>query len=261
MSQLSLDFAPANALTFYLGAHHADWLARARVPLFVSRRTLCRMTKLPRAAGPWALDSGGFSELTMHGGWHLSAPAYVAEVRRYVDEIGALAWAAPQDWMCEPDMLRKTGLTVAEHQRRTTANYLELRELAPELPIIPVLQGWTMGEYFDHIEAYTAAGVDLLKQPLVGVGTVCRRQNTIRTGALLACLRQEGLRLHGFGFKVQGLRASVAMLDSADSMAWSLSARKNRPMEGHNHKSCANCIEYAMTWRADVLASLEPRGS
>ena len=46
--------------------------------------------------------------------------------------------------MCEPFMLAKTGLTVAEHQARTVANYLELRSLAPELPFVPVLQGWSL---------------------------------------------------------------------------------------------------------------------
>ena len=45
------------------------------------------------------------------------------------------------DWMCEPAMLARTGLTVAEHQAGTVANYLELRAAAPELPFIPVLQG------------------------------------------------------------------------------------------------------------------------
>ena len=68
----------------------------------------------------------------------------MAAVRRYRDEIGGLEWAAPMDWMCEPFMLAKTGLTVAEHQARTVANYLELRSLAPELPFVPVLQGWSL---------------------------------------------------------------------------------------------------------------------
>lgn len=225
-------------LTFYLGAHHANWLRSARVPLFVSRRTLARMKTLPRAAAPWALDSGGFSELSLHGAWTLSAKDYVAEVRRFSDEVGQLAFAAPQDWMVEPVMLQRTGLTVEEHQRRTIANYLELRSIAPELPFIPVLQGWSIGDYFRHQEAYEAAGL---------------------ASAVLACLHADGLRLHGFGFKVQGLRASANVLASADSMAWSFSGRRNPPIAGHEtrHKNCANCLEYAMQWRDDLLESIE----
>src|SRR5205807_2659774 len=109
----------------------------------------------------WALDSGGFTELRLHGGWLTTAAAYVAAVRRYRDEIGRLEWAAPMDWMCEPFMLAKTGLTVAEHQERTVANYLELRSLAPDLPFVPVLQGWSRDDYRRCATPYEKAGVDL----------------------------------------------------------------------------------------------------
>src|SRR5262245_1670856 len=101
-----------------------NWLERTDVPLMVSRRRIEQRCKrrLPRALGPWVLDSGGFTELAMFGEWRSSAQQYAAQVRRYADEIGGLCWAAPQDWMCEPSMLERTGLTVAEHQRRTIEN-------------------------------------------------------------------------------------------------------------------------------------------
>lgn len=242
-------------MKFYLGAHHPHWLRLAGVRLFVSRRALMRQRSMPRAVAPWALDSGGFSELSLHGGWQLSATDYATEARRFRDEIGLLEFAAPQDWMCEPVMLQRTGLSVEEHQRRTTANYLELRSIAPEVPWIPVLQGWAIGDYFRHLDAYAAAGVDLTSQPLVGVGTVCRRQNTVTASLLMAGLHAEGLRLHAFGFKLQGLRLCADHLESADSMAWSYSARRNPPLPGHTHLNCANCLEYALGWRDGVLES------
>lgn len=243
-------------MLFYLGTHHPHWLARLDVPLFVSRRALERLKTMPRARGAWALDSGGFSELTLHGRWMLSARDYVAMVRRYVAEIGSLAWAAPQDWMCEPDMLRRTGLSVEKHQRLTIANYLELRSLAPELPFVPVLQGWsTSGDYERHVDAYLDAGIDLFALPLVGIGTVCRRQHTAGVSALLGRLAHNGLQLHGFGFKMQGLRASYRDLASADSMAWSFNARRSPPLPGciERHKNCANCPVFAMGWRESLL--------
>lgn len=245
-------------MDFFLGAHHANWLSVAKVPLFVSRRTLFERRHLPRAAAFWALDSGGFTELSLHGAWTLSPREYVREIYRYSEDIGMLDWAAPQDWMCEPAILRRTGLTVEQHQARTIANYLELRALDPDLPIIPVLQGWSGGDYWRHAEAYEAAGVPLSSTPLVGIGSVCRRQNTVLAGAVIATLCAERIALHGFGFKVSGLRSSGHLLASADSMAWSLSARKNPPLEGHKmqHQSCANCFDYAMAWRSDLLASL-----
>ena len=244
--------------TFYLGTHKAHHLAIAGVPLFVSRRTLAPMKKLPRAAAPWALDSGGFTELSLHGRWTLGPREYVGLVRRFRDEIGNLAFAAPGDWMCEHEMVKRTGLSVPEHQRLTTENLVVLRSLAPELPIIPVLQGWTNGDYFDHVEAYARAGVDLTKEPLVGVGTVCRRQATISTSMLLTSLAYDGLKLHGFGLKKDGLRFSAGNLASADSMAWSFHARKRPPMDGHEgrHINCANCLEYALEWRGELLESL-----
>lgn len=242
--------------TFYLGAHHPHWLGVAGVPLFVSRRALGRYKTMPRAVASWALDSGGFTELSMHGAWSVSARDYAAEARRYRDEIGLLEFAAPQDWMCEPTMLARTGLSVEEHQRRTLANYLELRDVAPDMPWIPVLQGWCAGDYQRHADAYEAASVDLAALPLVGVGTVCRRQNTVSTSLLLAGLRARGLRLHAFGFKLQGLELAAPELASADSMAWSQSGRRNPPLPGHTHKNCANCREFAMLWREDALAAI-----
>jgi hypothetical protein len=242
---------------FYLGVHRPNWLAMAGVPLFVSRRTLAPYRTLPRAIAPWALDSGGFSELTINGRWTVSARDYAADVRRFREEVGQLEWAAPQDWMCEHAMLKRTGLTVAEHQRLTIANYLELRAIAPDLPIIPVLQGWGLTDYWRHAEAYDAAGIDLAALPLVGVGTVCRRQNTTMATALLGSLKNDGLKLHGFGIKLQGLRAASGSLESADSMAWSYNARRNPPREECSHMNCANCLPFALEWRAKVTDVLE----
>ena len=245
-------------MRFFLGTHKPSWLADARfasVPLFVSRRTLPKRA-LPRAVTDWALDSGGFTELTLHGRWTLAPRDYVAIVRRCRDEIGRFLWAAPQDWMCEPTVLAKTGLTVSEHQRRTVDNFLELRALAPDLPFVPVLQGWGVSDYWRCEDFYARAGVDLGREPLVGVGTVCRRQASLVGSSILATLASTGLRLHGFGFKVRGVAQSAAHLASADSLAWSLGARREPPMEGHAHGSCANCPEYALRWREDVIGGI-----
>jgi len=244
---------------FYLGAHHANWLARVDVPLFVSHRRLAELGPgaLPRARGPWALDSGAFSEIAEYGQFRTSPRQYVAAVRRYAEQVGRLEWAAPQDWMCEPAMLATTGLTVAEHQRRTVANYLQLRQLAPEVPFIPVLQGWTLDDYLACADRYQAAGVDLAAVPVVGLGSVCRRQATAEIGALVATLANLGLRLHGFGVKRSGLARYGHLLDSADSMAWSAQHRRQSPLPGcAGHRNCANCLRAALRYRAAVLADL-----
>lgn len=251
-----------NDCTFYLGTHEPSWLRRSPVALFVSRRRLARLKTLPRARCAWALDSGGFTELQMHGAWSLSPADYAASVRRYIAEIGGMAWAAPQDWMCEPVVIAGgrvgpvrfagTGLGVEEHQRRTVANLLELRELAPEVPWIPVLQGWERADYLRCWELYERAGVDLEREPVVGVGSVCRRQHTAQALAIFEALQP--LRLHGFGLKLQGLAQAGHLLTSADSMAWSYGARKRPVACGGSHRSCANCYTYAHQWREQAQA-------
>lgn len=243
-------------MTFYLGTHEVGWLALTDVPLFVSRVRLRRRKSLPRAAGRWALDSGGFSELDAAGRWSVTAAEYAREVRRYRDEIGGLEWAAAMDWMCEPRVRAATGLAVADHQRRTVDNYLELLALAPEVPWVPVLQGWGVAEYWRHADEYARAGVDLAALPRVGVGSVCRRQAVTSGGTIFATLAAAGLKLHGFGVKLTGLALSAGHLASADSLAWSFSATKNPPLPGCPHRHCNNCLRYALDWRAAVAARL-----
>lgn len=244
-------------MTFYLGTHETGWLSRAGVPLFVSRRRLARRTTLPVAMAPWALDSGGFTELNLNGRWETSPQQYAGEALRYAAEIGRLDWAAIQDWMCEPVVLAKTGKSIAEHQELSTASYLDLTWIAPDVPWCPVVQGWHPDDYLAHIDLYRSAGVNLTSLPIVGVGSVCRRQGTREVRDIFAGLRGLGLNLHGFGLKVQGLRRCARMLESADSLAWSFRARKERrPMDGCTHSSCANCLRFALAWRKEVLSEI-----
>lgn len=86
---------------FYLGTHETSWLTRTDVPLFISHRRLARNKSLPRAVGPWALDSGGFTELNMYGEWRTTPSEYVAAVRRYTEEVGGMQWASPQPGLDE----------------------------------------------------------------------------------------------------------------------------------------------------------------
>jgi len=247
-----------NSAGFFLGTHQPAWLGRLEVPLFVSHRTLRSRRRLPRAQARWALDSGGFTELSLFGGWQTTVSEYVDAVARYAAEVGQLAWASPRDWMCEPVMLARTGRTVADHQALTVDNYCTLRQLVPGLPFIPVLQGWRLGDYLACVDRYTSAGVDLAAVPLVGIGSVCRRQATREIGAIVTELAAAGLRLHGFGVKRRGLADYADSLASADSMAWSFAARRRPALVGcADHINCANCPRYALAWRAAIARDLD----
>jgi hypothetical protein len=254
-------------MKFFLGTSQPHWLADSRfdaVPLFISRRRLARYAKLPDATTDFALDSGGFTELQMHGMWTMTADAYAEEVRRYAAHYGRrLLWVAPQDWMCEPIVIaggragtitfEGTGLSVREHQRRTVLNFVRLRRLLGEL-VVPVLQGWTLDDYLRCVELYERHGVKLWDESIVGLGSVCRRQATKWAAKIVTALAAEKIRLHGFGFKKDGVERCRDALASADSMAWAVAARWEPPIDGHLHQRCVNCAEFALRWRAQLLA-------
>lgn len=242
---------------FMLGTHRPHWIcpkstreARPAGPLFVSARQFrhARWRPWPLCDTAFAVDSGGFTEIRQHGGWVTSPEAYAAQVRALDEQTGTLQWAAIQDWMVEADALRRTGLTVDEHQRRTVDSFLRLRELAPEIRWLPVLQGQTLDDYLAHLDMYRAAGVHLVTMGLVGVGSVCRRQSSAEIEQILSELAARGLKLHGFGVKTGGLERSARYLASADSLAWSLGARKR------GAKGDANSQAVAEQYRATMLA-------
>lgn len=272
-----------SGLSFFLGTGNPSWLKQAGVPLFVSDTRLRRYKTLPRAIAPWSLDSGGFTQLQKYGCWTFTPTEYVERVRKYRDKIHMLKWAAPMDEMCEPAIIHggefggqhfvgtrqlldpSYALTDTElvrtHQHRTVTNFVLLRKVAPDLPIVPVIQGYSEPEYVRCINLYRDAGIDLTREPLVGLGSVCRRQNTTEIHRIVTAVRTQGVtRLHGFGVKTLGLRRYGHLLTSADSQAWSRHLRyKGQPVCGQPHprsaKNCANCLPAALAWRQNLLTA------
>lgn len=195
--------------------------------------------------------------------------------------MGRLLWAAPQDWMCEPWVIfggthnglrfhgtqEARGINPGEpddfesavrmHQEFTVQNYLELRRVAPDLPFIPVLQGWSLEDYQRCADLYADAGVDLTAAPVVGLGSVCRRQATEEIARIVEHFHARGLSLHGFGVKTDGLGDYGDQLTSADSMAWSVGGRRNPKLPGctHRAKNCANCPTYALRWHHRIVSA------
>lgn len=255
-------------MTFYLGCHQPAWLEEMDVPLFVSHRRLAHRRSLPRARGPWCLDFGAFSELQQYGRWTISAEQYAVAVRRYAEEIGGLRWAAQMDWMCEPVVIgggrvgrvrfAGTGLSVIAPQRLTVENYLRLRDIAADLPIVPVIQGWQRDDYLRCVDMFARSGIDLEREPVVGLGSVCRRQGTGKIAAIVEALSAQRIRLHGFGVKTAGLGSYGRQLVSADSLAWSYQG-KYRPGCRAGHRTEANCARWAHEWRLGVISAADSR--
>ncbi len=163
----------------------------------------------------------------MHGGYPNPPEEYAAQIIRW-KRCGNLLAAVTQDYMCEPFMLAKTGLTVADHQTLTIARYDSLLRCDTGCYIMPVLQGYAPDDYVSHIRQY---GERLGFGAWVGVGSVCKRNGNPKAilDVLIAIKTERpDLRLHGFGLKTISLRNGTirALLESADSMAWSLGARR-----------------------------------
>lgn len=258
----------ARMACFYLGVHRGRWLEDHRfhgVPLFLTYNLLSQYRRhgdaFPKGiATDWALDSGAYTEITTYGEWRDDPDTFGGRVYRFLGDVGRPPdFVAPQDWPCEPAALAASGLTVRDHQELTIDSYLWCIREFPHAPWMPVIQGWTVPQYLDHMEMYRAAGVDLAAEPRVGLGSVCRRDSTAAIAAVVHALWSRGIRLHGFGVKRDGLAAVGHMLASADSMAWSATARRSRiKLPACTHPGpCNNCPDYALTWRRDTLAALD----
>lgn len=237
----------------------ANWLWTLEVPLFVSHRRLMKIKNYHPATCDWALDSGAFTELSTYGEWRtISARGYAQAVRRYAQEIGRLAWVSPMDWMCEDFVLKMTGSTVRNHQNRTVRSVVTLRSLIDDVPVIPVIQGFTDADYMRCVELYDRAGIDLTAEPLVGLGSVCRRENTDEIGRVVKMLHDVGISLHGYGVKEQGITKYGTFLTSSDSMAWSFVARRRQiKLPECSHVRCQNCPVFAQKWRKDLLQKMK----
>lgn len=216
------------------------------------------------ARGPYAFDSGAFTHLAVHGAWQVTPKAYVREVRRWTETTAGEGvkpdWVAIQDWPVLDPSLKATGLDQYEHMRRTVRSYLELRDLAPEIPWMPVLQGRSMIDMTRCHGLYDREGVDLLSADLVGVGSIATRQTAAGVPHFMLAYASMGIRLHAFGASKIGLAQYGPFLTSSDSMSWAYAARFGEPLPGCTHKKCSTCLRYALLWREELMEGLPQAG-
>jgi hypothetical protein len=105
---------------------------------------------------------------------------------------------------------------------------------------------------------YADAGVDLAAAGRVGVGSICRRAHLPEIVEVVQQFAESGYALHLFGVKLTALPLVGRWARSADSMAWSATARwgRIRLPECTHRGDCRNCYRYASAWRRHVLADL-----
>jgi hypothetical protein len=209
---------------FFVGLH-IPAAAKRFACSFISVNIL-RRRKSEFAVNDWIMDSGAFTEISRYGEYRTSVFHYAKEILRWKDN-GSLLRVVAQDYMCEPHILKKTGLSVSEHQRLTIERYDALASLVGSGIVMPVLQGYQVEDYVRHVGLY---GDRLKPGHWVGVGSICKRNGS--PNQVIAILRaikfvRPDLRLHGFGLKTTALSRPevVELLYSADSMSWSFAAR------------------------------------
>lgn len=249
---------------FYLGTHRGRWLEDHRfagIPLFVTYNTLSayrrRGDDFPKGiATDYAIDSGAYTEISRFGDWRDSPDIYGGRVYRFIEDIGRPPdFVAIQDMPCEPGALAASGFTVTDHLEFTLDSLLYLRSEFPHARWLPTLQGWRLEDYLRHEQMHREAGVDLTQEPLVGLGSVCKRVSSADIAAIVTTLAARGIRLHCFGVKRDGLARIGHAISSADSLAWSATARRSGiRLPGCVHRGpCNNCPRYARQWWQETV--------
>ena len=236
------------------------------VPRFmVSYRKIRRGLTIPSDGKEWILDSGAFNEIKIHGNFTFSIEDYLVSVEKLQPSIFVI-----MDYMCEPFMLEKTGLSVRQHQKLTSLNHQQIKDLRQRMglnvPIMGVIQGWTLEDYLWHIDHLKSQN---LIEDKMGLGSFCRRQSTKVLLDLLREIKRSvpgWVKLHGFGVKINLFKKpeTFRLLSSSDSAAWGmwgfgLKSNKNvkycvlyegerRPCIHRNCINCCNCGEMLYFW-------------
>lgn len=214
-------------MKFFVGLHQLSDAKHFDLSFISVNRLVNRKTDFK--VNDWIMDSGAFSQI-YNKGQHMPVDEYVGIINRF-KYCGNLMAAVTQDYMCEEFILKRTGMTVLQHQVLTIERYVQIKEKT-DVYIMPVLQGYKPEEYLQHIDLYG----DLLKEGMhVGVGSVCKRNaRPLEALDVFAAIKQKrpDLKLHGFGLKRIALEDPriYELLHSSDSMAWSFAAR----YEGRN---------------------------
>ncbi len=239
-------------MKLYLGVWNIKHARNAPQFMFSLRRLKKRISAVPFNSLDWVMDSGAFSEINLNGKYTFTPAEYL----QYV-ELHRPPLFFNMDYMCEPFVLQKTGLTVTKHQEMTIENQIKIMDLLDGYDIrgefAGCIQGWQIEDYLKHIDMLKNQGLITAK---MGIGSVCRRTSKSQILKILQAVKQElpNTKLHGFGVKTDILKEPLVyeFLESCDSMAWSFAGRRDikscKICEYPNAKNCANCYYYMLKW-------------
>lgn len=190
------------------------------------------------------LDSGGFTEIGKHGEYSFSKEYYFDKIDNKIHPDVFVC----MDWMCEPGQIRKSGLSVEEHIKKTVSNASEiLNEYDGKSEPMVVIQGWEIEDYLHCIDRLKEQ--DCIVERM-GIGSICREGQKDRVKNIILSIKDElpNVKLHGFGIKKTFLKDKeiVDALYSSDSFAWSWANQYKFDFRGKNRR------EFLGVWAREV---------
>lgn len=189
-----------------------------------------RRKRFPRGSGLRFLDCGGFTMLNRCG-------TYPFTTVNFMNLVAFLRpdYYVPLDYPCEPGISRQLGLMTNEQRiEKTVENAVEMVHWEGHVGgrMLPVIQGYTLGEYKRCIDLHVQAGT---MRDYMAVGSMCRRIEDSELHKLIVGISEYvGVsKLHFFGLKLSSALCDVQHLiysqDSAVALdAYSADARRLR---------------------------------
>jgi hypothetical protein len=166
------------------------------------------------------IDSGGFTAAKRWGRYPWTPAQYadwIAEESRDVQ----LDFCATMDYACEKTVNRSILTTNKERIEESIQNELACRQVAPDLPWLPVLQGDNLAEREFDLSLRRRLG--LIPATFAGLGSICGR-GVVGARQVIKFYRHQlpGVKYHAFGLHVQALDDDEVFMAvrSWDSYSW-----------------------------------------
>jgi hypothetical protein len=174
------------------------------------------------------LDSGGFSFLNRFGDYPFGVDTFVDWYQMMMDANNKkISFISTPDYPCEEEITRTCKLkTNYERIIATVDKAVECYDKHPDVPWMPVIQGYEPSEYEMCLSLYRCKGI---KPKKFAVGSMCRRTNIKKIEYHIKNLIEYGLKeeIHIFGLCIRGMKSKYLFdnVDSCDSVAYTYNCK------------------------------------
>jgi len=187
---------------------------------------------IPESTKRLFLDSGGYSFFTRWGKYPFSIEEYVIFAQSIQDEY-PLTEVAIMDFPCEPNTNRSILKSNKERIDNTVQNALSCIDYDPNLPWVPVIQGYTLNEYLYCLDLYKDAKMYHDDFHLWAIGTLCARKKLDGIRSMVVNITDKiNAPVHTFGMNYRFLKDPQIFFSiySSDSGAWSYNGRAHEKL-------------------------------